>query len=443
MRKTNLLYSSYIGEENSFLTFSNYTEAMTGNHLSVNTKMFPSTFLCAYINVKPDNNGNIDSFINTIVGKYENKLAFLRDTFTKDSNISAEDNIYPLEYLIETIKDFDDSFSINYAGQVTEQDYNGTFCDTMCIISTEDNGGKAILNPSKGVKKIVDYNNSYDYLYGWSSYDATNNSYNSYIYNGPSIYRDVKPLFDKLSDNNDNNDNNENNSYIYVSSYKYDKLIFTPADKAKSIEFNCIIPLFDIVNVDPKSNDSNITEPSDTELSDTEPSDTKPSDKPSDTEPSNQLNSIEVDLTSSTCNVPMGIWFSQKFKKITLQRDETSGFWPSWSLVLSSQFKPFPKSPHLQSDTQNISSTDAFGTFAQILVEQARLTDEHTDIVVNVQALSNRISDVESKINNISTNKSLDDLKNKIDQIDTKVASLTESLEKVNSLISSITWKQN
>lgn len=428
MRKTNLLYSTYIGEENSFLTFSNYTEAMTGNHLSVNTKMFPSTFLCAYINVTPD---NIGSFINTIVGKYENKLAFLRDTFTKDSSISAEDNIYPLEYLINTLKDFDKEFSINYVGQVTEQDYNGTFCDTMCIISTEDNGGKATISDVAGTKKTVktvDYNNSYDYLYGWSSYDATNNSY---IYNGPSIYSNVTPLFDKLSDNNDNN---ENNSYMYVSSYEHDKLIFRPDAKAKSIEFNCIIPLFDIVNVDPKSNESNITEPSNTELPDTESTDVEQS-KPS--------NTLEVDLTSSTCNAPMGIWFSQKFKKITLQRDETSGFWPSWSLVLSSQFKPFPKSPHLQSDTQNISSTDAFGTFAQILVEQARLTDEHTDIAVNVQALSNRISNVESKVNNISTNMSLDDLKNKIDQIDTKVASLTESLEKVNSLISSITWKQN
>ena len=418
MRKTNLLYSTYIGEENSFLTFSNYTEAMTGNHLSVNTKMFPSTFLCAYINVSEE---NIGSFINTIVGKYENKLAFLRDTFTKDSNISAEDNIYPLEYLINTLKDFDNEFSINYVGQVTEQDYNGTFCDTMCIISTEDNGGKAIPNPVNGVKKTVDYNNNSTYLYGWSSYDATSSSY---IYNGPSIYKDVKPLFD----------NDENNSYMYVSSYEHDKLIFTPDTKAKSIEFNCIIPLFDIVNVDPKSNESNITESSDTELPDTESPDAEQS-KPS--------NTLEVDLTSSTCNVPMGIWFSQKFKKITLQRDETSGFWPSWSLVLSSQFKPFPKSPHLQSDTQNVSSTDAFGTFAQILVEQARLADEHTDIAVNAQALSNRISNVESKINNISTNMSLDALQNKIDQIDTKLASLTESLEKVNSLISSITWKQN
>lgn len=403
MRKTNLLYSTYIGEENSFLTFSNYTEAMTGNHLSVNTKMFPSTFLCAYINVTPD---NISSFINTIVGKYENKLAFLRDTFTKDSNISAEDNIYPLEYLIETIEEFDKDFSINYVGQVTEQDYNGTFCDTMCIISTEDNGGKVTANSANGTKKTVDYNNSSIYLYGWSSYDATNNLY----YNGPSIYKDVKPLFD----------DKENR---YVSSYKYDKLTFIPDTNAKPIEFNCIIPLFDIVNVDPKSNESNITESLE-----------------SDTESSNIL---EVDLTSSTCNVPMGIWFSQKFKKITLNRDESTGFWPSWSLVLSSQFKPFPKSPHLQSDTQNVSSTDAFGTFAQILVEQARLTDEHTDIAVNVQALSNRISNLESKINNTSTNMSLDALKNKIDEIDTKLASLSESFEKVNSLISSITWKQN
>ena len=404
MRKTNLLYSTYIGEENSFLTFSNYAEAMTGNHLSVNTKMFPSTFLCAYINVIPD---TIGSFINTIVGKYENKLAFLRDTFTKDSNISAEDNIYPLEYLINTLKDFDNEFSINYVGQVTEQDYNGTFCDTMCIISTEDNGGNTTLSNATVAKKTVDYNNNSTYLYGWSSYDATSSSY---IYNGPSIYKDVKPLFD----------NNENNSYMYVSSYEHDKLIFTPDTKAKSIEFNCIIPLFDIVNVDPKSNESNITESSDTELSDTETPDVEQS-KPS--------NTLEVDLTSSTCNVPMGIWFSQEFKKITLQRDETSGFWPSWSLVLSSQFKPFPKSPHLQSDTQNVSSTDAFGTFAQILVEQTRLTDEYTGIAVNVQALSNRISNIESKINNISTNMSLDAIRNKINQIDTKLASLTESLE--------------
>lgn len=419
MRKTNLLYSTYIGKENSFLTFSNYTEAMTGNHLSVNTKMFPSTFLCAYINVKPDNNGNIDSFINTIVGKYENKLAFLRDTFTKDSNISAEDNIYPLEYLINTLKDFDNEFSINYVGQVTEQDYNGTFCDTMCIISTEDNGGKVTLNSVDGTKKTVDYKNSYSYLYGWSSYDATNNSY---IYNGPSIYEHVEPLFD------------DKENHRYVSSYEHDKLIFKPDAKAKSIEFNCIIPLFDIVNVDPKANESNITEPSDTKLSDTESSNVEPSKLP---------NIIEVDLTSSTCNVPMGIWFSQGFNKITLQRDETSGFWPSWSLVLSSQFKPFPKSPHLQTDTQNVSSTDAFGTFAQILVEQARLTDEHTDIAVNVQALSNRISYLESKINNISTNMSLDALQNKINEIGTKLASLSESLKKVNALISSITWKQN
>ena len=411
MRKTNLLYSTYIGEENSFLTFSNYTEAMTGNHLSVNTKMFPSTFLCAYINVSEE---NIGSFINTIVGKYENKLAFLRDTFTKDSNISAEDNIYPLEYLINTLKDFDNEFSINYVGQVTEQDYNGTFCDTMCIISTEDNGGNTTLSNATVAKKTVDYNNNSTYLYGWSSYDATSSSY---IYNGPSIYSNVTPLFDKLSDNNDNN---ENNSYMYVSSYEHDKLIFTPDTKAKSIEFNCIIPLFDIVNVDTKSNESNITESSDTELPDTESPDVEQS-KPS--------NTLEVDLTSSTCNVPMGIWFSQKFKKITLQRDETSGFWPSWSLVLSSQFKPFPKSPHLQSDTQNVSSTDAFGTFAQILVEQTRLTDEYTGIAVNVQALSNRISNIESKINNISTNMSLDAIQNKINRIDTKLASLTESLE--------------
>ena len=42
-RKTNLFYVD--GPDSKFITFSNYTEALTGNFLSTDTKLFPDKFL--------------------------------------------------------------------------------------------------------------------------------------------------------------------------------------------------------------------------------------------------------------------------------------------------------------------------------------------------------------------------------------------------------------
>ena len=65
-RKTNLFYNS--GPDSKFLTFSNYTEALTGNFLSTNTKLFPSTFLC--LNIPSLNKENKETFINNYLIKY-------------------------------------------------------------------------------------------------------------------------------------------------------------------------------------------------------------------------------------------------------------------------------------------------------------------------------------------------------------------------------------
>ena len=46
-RSTNLFYT--VGSDTNFITFSNYGESLTGNFLSVNTKLFPSNFLCLYL----------------------------------------------------------------------------------------------------------------------------------------------------------------------------------------------------------------------------------------------------------------------------------------------------------------------------------------------------------------------------------------------------------
>ena len=42
-RKTNIFYTD--GPDSKFLTFSNYTESLTGNFLSTDTKLYPSMFL--------------------------------------------------------------------------------------------------------------------------------------------------------------------------------------------------------------------------------------------------------------------------------------------------------------------------------------------------------------------------------------------------------------
>ena len=97
-RKTNLFYTS--GPDSKFLTFSNYTEALTGNFLSVNTKLFPDRFLCLQINGL--NSTTKEGFIKYLVAYYENKLAALRDNILENNN-TIEYNIHPLSYLLEAL----------------------------------------------------------------------------------------------------------------------------------------------------------------------------------------------------------------------------------------------------------------------------------------------------------------------------------------------------
>ena len=130
-RKTNLFYTE--GPDSKFLTFSNYTESLTGNFLSTDTKLYPSMFLCLNVNIN-----NKKNFINNyLTGYYENKLAALRDYFIENDK-KPEDYMSPLGYLLDTIKKFDPNFKITFVGDITEQDYNGTYTDTICTISFAD-----------------------------------------------------------------------------------------------------------------------------------------------------------------------------------------------------------------------------------------------------------------------------------------------------------------
>ena len=159
-RKTNLFYTT--GPDSKFITFSNYTESLTGNFLSTDTKIFPSRFIALYI--KGLNKNTKASLIKYLADYYESKLAVLRDHFDYNKS-DIEKRVPPLNYLLEALlrikeikenevvathsiaanKNNDDNETSNlisdsevikfkYISDITEQDYNGTFTDTICNI---------------------------------------------------------------------------------------------------------------------------------------------------------------------------------------------------------------------------------------------------------------------------------------------------------------------
>lgn len=333
-RKTNLFYNS--GPDSKFLTFSNYTEALTGNFLSTNTKLFPSTFLC--LNIPSLNKENKQAFINnSLIKYYENKLANLRDRVN-------EDELFPLSYLIETIMKFDSNTSISYIGNITEQDYLGSYTDTICIIDTQYLQSAIITTIDNEEPDIRPADSN---LYGW--YDTINDNE---VYTGPSLYANFTPAFDT-----------EYSQYQLTPNYNVEYNV--PETIPSNVVFNVVVPLFTFVNIE-EGVDVN-----------------------------NQDESI---LTSNfKTNVPLGIWFADD--NVNLKVDKTYG--QSWSLAIGSQFKPLPTSPEVRSDVYKDPNTDAFKTFAQVLVRQNELLDTLEKQNIIIFNLTERLAEVEDRLETI------------------------------------------
>jgi hypothetical protein len=333
-RKTNLFYTS--GNDSTFLTFSNYAEHMTGVYLSTEHKLFPSRFLCLYSErLKSNFEEEKKNLIkNYLVGYYENKLAFLRDKLISEGKDPDSKMLY-FNYLIEAIKKFDSSAISNngkpsiHIAEITEQDYNGTFADIICTIdSTEVKKGNIVPNIYKDKYEIIEYTGSEKYLYGW--YNTTEEGVEES--NCPAEYENVEPIFD------------------LDKQYKVDsdlvKLTFDNNEDTHDIKFNIIIPLYDCVNVNYETNTTIIIE----------------------NEPIDLINQDDyVKL------VPYGIWTTQY--PIELKRDPETKFGQAWSLVIGTQFKPFPNSNYLVSDDYVSETSKSFSTFAYILSNQNRLID--------------------------------------------------------------------
>ena len=378
-RRTNLFYNTL--ENSKFITFSNYTESLTGNFLSTDTKLFPSRFLCLHINGL--NNSNKQSLLNILMCNYENKLAFLRDKLL-ENNEQMENNIYPLNYLLEclyNIKLEDNEwkyidninnqnecpYKIVYINDITEQDYNGTFTDTICVVdlSTKIYSGTIDLDLKDMESERINYDDSVDSLYGWTKSTI------------PSIYENLTPIYDY-----------ESASLLQYQTSSYINGIYTNAKNIDELEFNVVIPLFDLVDINYKTNFNIISD-----------------EMYNDKSGIDLVNTLENNLYIK--NVPYGMWFSGD-DSVVIKKDPITGFSVCWSLTLSSQFKPFPYSKLMPNEISQSSKSNAYATFAQVLANQNKVTEKFESLQNQIIDLSNRLYNVESQLKHIGTSDNID-----------------------------------
>lgn len=426
-RKTNLFYTT--GPDSKFLTFSNYGESLTGNFLSVNTKIFPSRLLC--MSIKNLNATTKQAFIRYLVGYYENKLAILRDNVNE-----KEPNISPLAYLLEALSkilfydETNDSYKILlddnqtdllinneysisnltnlniYSSEITEQDYNGIYSDIICTIDLASiNKCNITYNNNSYIVKPIECN--LDSIYGWEGYIDNIEGYNG-----------LKPIYD----------NNEDKSY-YLNS-NIESLILTKPDQSlSSIEFNIIIPLYEVVNIDYTSNDTVLGYD----------------------EYDHTNNSYIININGAnkyTHNVPLGIWINAEADddtNVIVYKDNTTGYSPVWSLMISSQFKPFPYSSkyEIENNGNEITSKQAaFSTFTQVLTRLNKILDNFDTINKRLTSYENRLNEIQSIVKNIGTLESIDNVNSKMSIIEKDIKNEIATFKsEVNETLENIKWK--
>ena len=536
-RKTNLFYTT--GPDSKFITFSNYTESLTGNFLSTDTKIFPSRFIALYI--KGLNKNTKAALIKYLADYYESKLAVLRDHFDYNKS-DIEKRVPPLNYLLEALlrikeikenavvathsiaanKNNDDNETSNlisdsevikfkYISDITEQDYNGTFTDTICNIDLRKFAYISSIELTDDFNDNVVQFDKPATLYGWDSdvpeeyaYEhtipdsiqgidldrymttylaenitsedetdtteetssTTNNKRIEYIIdttleNVIDIHKqtitDNKSLSDIIDEYMTSNEYNDVASAIsailhstdinlmefqntlndLLSNEAYDIIIFYDSEhpdilyayngadvvtldmsknneynidpevlklnistsNEEEMEFNCIIPLYDIVDINYKSNFNTIE----------------------------RIISVngegEIDLTPSVTNkmyctnVPLGMWFytdgdenGDGTTSMKLYLDTESGFSQSWSLTIASQFKPFPYSSKMPSELTTNSNTNAYATFAQVLASQSAMIDNFNKLTRTIAYMNDHIRNMESQLANLGTSYNIDNI---------------------------------
>lgn len=196
LRKTNLI-QIVNNTQAEFITFSNYTEAMTGAVLSLHTHLVPTAFMCFNMEAAKTEMGRL-LIKNILTYYYENKLAFLRDYMLDTDGVTFENDCHPLAYLLialnmaETMfktgqnviatapKAFTRAITNNnldlvYVSEVTEQSYNGVFSDIILTVDSSDikNYNITFNNDYNTRTQNIPESEKFDVkeLYGWSYYN--------------------------------------------------------------------------------------------------------------------------------------------------------------------------------------------------------------------------------------------------------------------------------
>ena len=139
-------------------------------------------------------------------------------------------------------------------------------------------------------------------------------------------------------------------------------------------------------------------------------------------------------------NIPLGIWFAED--SIKLNKDNL-GNSQTWSLTISSQFKPFPYSNHMHDETNKLENiTNAYATFAEVLSKQNQVINEFNKINKTLSNIQTRLTTLDNIVNNIGTIHNIDKLHNEILDNEKKQEEKFDSFKKeILDIISNITWK--
>lgn len=449
MRRTNIFYNSNSNTD-KFFTFSNYTEALTGNFLSTDTKLFPSRFFCAKLEGLTSDNKQ--SLINLLIRYYENKLAVLRDKNSKNYTILSLNYLLEFFYKLKLKKleengeikwvwvlntEFNDSsfkpteidnytkeissyynddnkpyFTINYIGDITEQDYDGTYTDTICVVNIDNIVSGSLLYKDNPDETLVVSGTNYNYLWGWSKTDIEN-IVKSILQGDDSSPIDLSPI--------DDNGQLNNIYYRYSSDLCGIKFNYN-AETEDDLSFNIIIPLFDMVDINYKNNFTTI--------------DYEYLDSGKNIPGINITDTTENNLRIK--NIPLGIWISDS--GVELKRD--GEYAPTWSLTISSQFKPFPYSNNIARSSSSDSKSNAYSTFAEVLIKLNKAIDKFDDMYITIQNLENRIQTIEGNLKQIGTIHNIDGIQQEIELFKAESNnSFTTFKNEVNEVIESLKWK--
>ena len=166
-----------------------------------------------------------------------------------------------------------------------------------------------------------------------------------------------------------------------------------------SLEFNCIIPLYDIVDINYKSNFNTI-------------------ERIISTNGYGEIDMTPSETNKMYCtNVPLGMWIytegdknSEDTTSVKLYKDTESGFSQSWSLTIASQFKPFPYSSKMPSELTTNSNTNAYATFAQVLASQSSMIDNFNKLNATIATMNEHIRNMESQLANLGTSYNIDNI---------------------------------